>query len=657
MMKNKKNNIPFKKYSYSLPIKMLLLMILALIGPISALLIYDYVRFHEVMFGQGDLFSLIYASSILLSITFVGYIVCEITKEITTPIAALKSKIMSYRVRKDKSVLEDSTKIEEFNYLFREYENLIAEIEQREKELVKKTRLTAIGSVSTMLAHDIRKPLTSILMFLQILPEIRKDPVQVKKLISDIEINVTQTNRMLNDILEFSHEKIRLNLKDHSIKNLIHAAIHQVFHPKLQAEVHFFYELHHGNNNILADDAYIIRVLDNVILNAIEMMPLNAQYEHVGNLFFSSEMISEGSQQYIKLNISDDGSGIPKEILPFLFDPFFSFGKKDGNGLGLAICKNIMEAHEGEIFISNRKDTHGAAVELWFLVGQSAVDEENFYLPHHSKLLKEDYTIEKKKEILSSADKKYHSSFSILLVDDEKVVLDVLHRLLRLVLQDHAIPIKEAGSGEEALELFKKNNFTHIITDIDFGKCRMNGYDFLQLALKKQPKAKVIVHSNKMDSIFNEQLSNTFRNTNIYFKQKPITKEYLESFFLSHHQEEKSLIKGEVLFLNDDASLSLSTKLLFRQQGIHCYTATTADEAWNCFLNCKPAFIVADIHLGENQPSGYDFLEKVRASNPSIPFVIVSGYNKQQEESKALNLGATAYFQTPFKIEELLEFL
>ena len=83
MMKNKKNNIPFKKYSYSLPIKMLLLMILALIGPISALLIYDYVRFHEVMFGQGDLFSLIYASSILLSITFVGYIVCEITKEIT----------------------------------------------------------------------------------------------------------------------------------------------------------------------------------------------------------------------------------------------------------------------------------------------------------------------------------------------------------------------------------------------------------------------------------------------------------------------------------------------------------------------------------------------------------------------------------------------
>lgn len=529
-----KLKLSHNKQQYSLPIKIMLLMMIGNIGPILLLTLYEFIRFHEILFGKGDILTVVYACSILLSLAFVGYIVCETTR----PIKAFISSIEAYRQLKIKPSLHGITRVEEFNYLFGEYDKLINEIERYEIELVNKTTLAAIGATTAMVAHDVRKPLASIKMLLQALPIIKNKPEEIAQLTLEIEKSIINTNAMLNDILECSPTIKESDFCDHCIQRIISLSVHEVLRNKPEAKINIHYDFNHKNLAVYVDGLRLKRVFDNIITNSLEAMPYDKNNKIYGNLFFKTKLSFEDNKTYVKITIVDDGSGIPNELLTKIYEPFFSYGKNNGNGLGLTISRNIISILKGKIEIKNRIDTNGTKIILKLLAGKPVNNiDENFELINDS--LQPNYAnIIPQKDILSTPTSNgYYDNISILIADDEKIVRNTLrHMFASLFANTNSYKISEASTVEEALNLMTQNFFSHVITDIDFGKNCMNGYEFAKIIFDKYKDTYIIIHSNKRNETLDTELASHSSDKFLGFIHKPISSEELFKFILGEVQ-------------------------------------------------------------------------------------------------------------------------
>ncbi|WP_338786313.1 sensor histidine kinase [Metabacillus sp. FJAT-53654] len=100
------------------------------------------------------------------------------------------------------------------------------------------------------------------------------------------------------------------------------------------------------NLHILIDESQIKQVLINIIKNAIEAI------DNGGNINVSLAQVSHLNDPYIEIEVKDDGNGLTEEQLKKLFTPFYS-SKEKGLGLGLSICKQIIESHRGKMEVSS----------------------------------------------------------------------------------------------------------------------------------------------------------------------------------------------------------------------------------------------------------------------------------------------------------------
>ena len=177
------------------------------------------------------------------------------------------------------------------------------------------------------------------------------------------------------------------------------------------------------------DRGQIAQVVHNLILNARQAMPdggkLVVTAENVVVLEKDHLPLQDG--KYIKIQIIDQGNGIPGEIIPRIFDPYFST-KSSGTGLGLAICYSIVKKHDGHIAVESERGT-GSTFSV--------------YLPasRQKAVLK-----------LSAAHAKKAGGGRILLMDDELIILDLGAKLLRHLGYD----VVTAANGAEAARVYQE---------------------------------------------------------------------------------------------------------------------------------------------------------------------------------------------------------
>lgn len=180
--------------------------------------------------------------------------------------------------------------------------------------------------------------------------------------------------------------------------------------------------------NIDADPNQISQVLNNLLLNARQAMSEKGTIRLDANNIYLTEnqvpQLTEG--YYVKLSITDEGTGIPEEIIPKVFDPFFST-KPSGSGLGLATCHSIISRHKGGISIKSFK---GKGTEI------------TVYLPASKKT-------EKDLQASSTVPQLFHGR--VLVMDDEELLLDVTSGLFTQL----GMEVTCASDGKEALNLFK----------------------------------------------------------------------------------------------------------------------------------------------------------------------------------------------------------
>jgi len=204
-----------------------------------------------------------------------------------------------------------------------------------EAELVKSQRLAAIGETAAMVGHDLRNPLQAIAgASYNIGRNLGNDPdLSSKEMLTVIDGGVQYANGIINDLLEFSRE-MQLQPVPTTPKSMVRQALTGVRIPKnIMIE-----DATTETPEMLADEPKLRRVLTNLIENAIDAMPKG------GKLLISSI----NNQEDVSIFVRDTGTGISKEAMEKIWIPL-NTTKAKGIGLGLAICRRIVEAHGGSI--------------------------------------------------------------------------------------------------------------------------------------------------------------------------------------------------------------------------------------------------------------------------------------------------------------------
>jgi len=229
-------------------------------------------------------------------------------------------------------------------------------------KLKRAQKKAAWGQVAIRMAHEIKNPLTPILLSAQRLRNLlldkldSKDSEVIDKTTKTIIDQVSSMDSMVSAFADYANTP-EINKISASLNALINKTASLYDN---QPGVRIDLDLSGDLPKLQLDKDAISRVLINLIKNSIESKKKRAEI----NIKIKSEIVNDES--IVRLSIVDNGIGFPVDILDQVFEPYITT-KSKGGGLGLAIVQNIIEQHDGQIYASNLKP-HGARVTIEFSI-------------------------------------------------------------------------------------------------------------------------------------------------------------------------------------------------------------------------------------------------------------------------------------------------
>jgi two-component system sensor histidine kinase FlrB len=224
---------------------------------------------------------------------------------------------------------------------------LRAELQQANAELEKERecarKLQALAEISAMLAHEIRNPLGSMELFASLLAD-SKLPHEQRGWIRHIQAGLRSLAATVNNVLQL-HADGTPNLLPTDMGELLHWALEFLEPLAQQAGVRLRLHNELVGVRILADAHQLQQIILNLVLNA-----LHASAES-GCVMLAGRRLP-GQDEWVELEVSDNGAGIAAEHVQHLFEPGFTT-RPGSAGLGLAVCKKIIEQHGGFTYVSS----------------------------------------------------------------------------------------------------------------------------------------------------------------------------------------------------------------------------------------------------------------------------------------------------------------
>lgn len=222
----------------------------------------------------------------------------------------------------------------------------ITERIETERRIRESERLAHIGKLTTSLAHEIRNPLSSVKMNIQIILKNTEFNGNDKRRMEIIASEISRLEGILNEMLDFARP-VRLNLEPASINEVIDSCLEMMEAKIREKGIVIVKRYSKKIPFILVDHEKMEQAIINILLNSVEALPDRGRIEVA-----TKQMLK--NSKAVKVEISDNGPGISTSDLPYIFDPFFS-NKKKGTGLGLSNVKKIIEAHGGAESVNLRK--------------------------------------------------------------------------------------------------------------------------------------------------------------------------------------------------------------------------------------------------------------------------------------------------------------
>ncbi|MFZ6720648.1 PAS domain S-box protein [Undibacterium sp. Ji49W] len=224
------------------------------------------------------------------------------------------------------------------------------ELAQKRAELTHLSRVVTLGELSGALAHELNQPLTAILSNAQAAQRFLKhenvDLNEVREILQDIVDEDKRAGEIIQRLRRLFKKTEQIE-QDVDINTLIMEVMHLLRNDLVNRGITVLTELSPASPKLIADPVQLQQVIINLIMNACDA---------VSQLAIGDRKISIKSRQVsltqLMVSITDQGKGIAEENISQLFDPFYTT-KESGMGLGLSICKNIVEAQGGQLWCEN----------------------------------------------------------------------------------------------------------------------------------------------------------------------------------------------------------------------------------------------------------------------------------------------------------------
>ena len=348
------------------------------------------------------------------------------------------------------------------------------EKKQLEKQLRESQKMEAIGTLSGGIAHDFNNFLQGIAGYTQLMLTRQLSPEKSRDYLQEIDGIVDRASTLIQSLLTFSR-RLEPSLKPADLKSIIQEA-GRIIKAAIPRMIRLETSVPPNLPPVWGDPNQIEQILLNLATNARDAMPQGGRFRILAKRTtmdedFCDQHLGSIPGEYIRLDISDTGQGIPPEALSRIFEPFYTSKQVGrGTGLGLSVVYGIVKTHGG--YITCESETgRGATFRIWLRVcpGKQGLRVRKPTAPT---------------DLLGGHE-------TILVVDDVAAILETN----RTALSECGYQVYTASDGEEALEIFKENRGRIDLVLLDLSMPGMGGEKCLGEMMRIDPDCKVIVTS------------------------------------------------------------------------------------------------------------------------------------------------------------------
>ena len=290
----------------------------------------------------------------LLLATLVSY---AVARTVSRPIEALTSTMREMAASGDLSrripMPEGRWQDEDARVLASTFNSMTDAMQRFQREATQRERLSSLGRLSTVIAHEIRNPLMIIKTSLRSLRRDDARPERTAEVARDIDEEITRLNRIVSEVLDFARP-IKFDLAAADLNALARDAVRAAGTENGdhgQAGIRL--DLDPAIPPIVTDAERLRQALVNIIGNAIHAVRQVASPQPDAAIRLRTARIDS---RRVAVTVADRGSGIAAEDLPRVFDPYFTT-RRTGTGIGLAISRNIIEGLGGRITVASQRES------------------------------------------------------------------------------------------------------------------------------------------------------------------------------------------------------------------------------------------------------------------------------------------------------------
>ena len=342
------------------------------------------------------------------------------------------------------------------------------EIQQR---IQQRDRLAAVGQLAAGIAHDFNNIMAVIVLYTRMGLSLPDVPPQIRERLTTIDRQATRATDLVQQILDFSRRAV-LERRPMDLVTFLKEQV-RLLERTLPESIKIDLTYGMGEHMVNADPTRMQQVIMNLALNARDAMPeggeLHIGLERIGIEPGELSPLPEmEAGEWVRVTVTDTGTGIPPDVLPRIFEPFFTTRAPLGTGLGLAQVYGIVKQHEGHVDVTTK-------------VGEGTTFV--FYLPALPVSQPEESRLSKMPDLLKGQGE------TILVVEDNAVMREALADGLEMLNYQSL----EAENGREALATFERHGDEIALVLSDLVMPEMGGIMLFHALRQRNPAVRVVI--------------------------------------------------------------------------------------------------------------------------------------------------------------------